>query len=92
MIKNIKFPAIIFDKDENIYFARNEDDIVICNNDYWKEGNYKNLEIIDIEGNLYKVVDAYKIKNKGVFWGYNLFLNKKIIVELDLEKHISKNR
>lgn len=90
MIKNIKFPAIIFDRDENIHFARNEDDIVICNNDYWKEGNYKNLEIIDIEGNLYKVVDAYKIKNKGVFWGYNLFLNKKIIVELDLEKHISK--
>lgn len=62
MIKNIKFPAIIFDKDENIYFARNEDDIVICNNGYQKNGNYKKLEIIDVKGNLYKVIDTYKIK------------------------------
>lgn len=52
---DIRFPIITFDKERNIYYARNGNDIVICNNSSLNNGFYDNLLIIDITGAKYNV-------------------------------------
>lgn len=85
IMMNMKFPVITFDREENIYFVRNEDDLVICNGSALNNGFYNNLLIIDITGTQY-VVESIDIE-KVV--GYNIFLQKKIKVNLNFKKDIS---
>lgn len=81
----MKFPVITFDREENIYFARNEDDLIICKGSALNNGFYNNLLIIDIIGTQYVVedVDIEKVI------GYNIFLQKKVKVSLNFKKDIS---
>lgn len=82
---NIKYPILVIDKSKNIYYARNEDEITICNSRYLEDGEYKGLEIIDLEGNLYIIDNAFKIRNIGGIFGYNFFLQRKIKVKLEIK-------
>ena len=51
---------------------------------------YKGLKIVDVDGNVYKINSAKKIKGVGLFWGYNVFLNQKIKVELSFSDKFEK--
>lgn len=81
-INNIDFPVITFDKNDNIFYARYTNDLVICSKRGFEQGFYKSLSIIDIKGNEYLVEDAKKVENVGGLFGYNIFLSRKIKVEL----------
>lgn len=85
IMMNMKFPVITFDREENIYFVRNEDDLVICNGSALNSRFYNDLLIIDIIGTQYVVedIDIEKII------GYNIFLQKKVKVNLNFKKDIS---
>ena len=50
-----------------------------------KEGYYDGLRIVDSRGKWFKVRTARKLHGIGRFGGYNLFLNQRIRVSLDLE-------
>ncbi len=41
--------------------------------------------IVEASGKAYKVTSAKKLHGVGPFWGYNIFLNQKIKVELLFE-------
>lgn len=85
IMMNMKFPVITFDREENIYFVRNEDDLVICNGNALNSGFYNDLLIIDITGTQY-VVESINIEK---VIGYNIFLQKKVKVSLNFKKDIS---
>lgn len=85
IMMNMKFPVITFDREENIYFVRNEDDLVICNGSALNSGFYNDLLIIDIIGTQY-VVESINIEK---VIGYNIFLQKKVKVSLNFKKDIS---
>lgn len=80
-IEGLKFPIISFNGND-IYIARHSDEITICSKVALKNGFYRNLRIVDSEGYEVKVIDAYKIGTVGLFYGYNIFLNQKLKVEL----------
>lgn len=87
-IKNLDFPVITFDKNNNIFYAKNTNDLEICSKRGFEQGFYKGLLIIDIEGNEYLIEDAKKVENVGVLFGFNIFLSQKIKVELIFNQSI----
>ncbi|MFM8911720.1 MAG: hypothetical protein ACKOE6_02225, partial [Flammeovirgaceae bacterium] len=89
-IQGIKFPAITYAERGPVSFARNIDDLTICNSLGLKKGFYNNLEIVDIEGNYFKVIDAKKTGTIGGLFGYNIFLNQKLRVALNIDNKVSK--
>jgi hypothetical protein len=79
----VKFPVIAL-KSSVIYFGREKDDIVTCTKTALNKGFYKGLKIIDSDGVLFTIKDAKKVETVGPLWGYNIFLNQKLRVELNL--------
>jgi len=49
-----------------------------------KNGYFRNLLIVDSEGQSIKMADAHKLHGVGPFFGYNMFLNQRIRVALDM--------
>ena len=77
----LEFPIVAFSKN-SFHIARNENEILICTKIALKNNFYKGMIIVDSTGTSYNIVNAKKIKGVGPFWGYNIFLNQKIKVEL----------
>jgi hypothetical protein len=77
----LEFPIIAFSKN-SFHIARNENEILICTKIALKNNFYKEMNIVDCTGASYNILNAKKIKGIGLFWGYNIFLNQKIKVEL----------
>lgn len=88
-INDLTFPIVTFDHNNNIFYARNIDDLIICSKRGFEQGFYKGLSLVDIEGNEYLVEDAKKIKSVGGLFGVNTFLSQKIKVELTFNKSFS---
>lgn len=60
------------------------DELTTCNTLGLKNGWYRGMTVIDSRGKAVKVKDAHKLYGVGLFWGYNIFLNQRIKVELEL--------
>jgi hypothetical protein len=41
------------------------------------------MTVVDSNGTGIKIKDAHKLHGVGLFWGYKLFLNQRIRVELE---------
>lgn len=85
----LSFPIIAFAKGNVIHFVRVKEDITTCTKVALKGGFFKDLQLVDSNGIMYKIEDAKKVGTIGNFWGYNIFLNQKLKVELLLK---SKSR
>lgn len=83
MTDKIRFPAITFDR-----FAFNVvqdlDNLTRTTSAGLANGLFNNLQIVDSVGILYFVTAATKLKGIGPFWGYNIFLNQNIRLNLVL--------
>jgi hypothetical protein len=93
------FPVICFNQG---IFEVKEDfyKLSTCSKYALKRGWYKSLLIIDSVGESIRVKSARKLHGIGRFWGYSIFLNQRIKVELtydgepfqitveDLRKHV----
>lgn len=82
---NFEYPIVVFSTD-TLYVARDEKDILICTKTALKNGFYRKMSIVDSAGVQYSIKDAKKIKGFGMFFGYNIFLNQRIEVELVFDK------
>jgi len=49
-----------------------------------ENGFFRDLLIVDSEGQAVHIIDAHKLHGVGLFWGYNIFLNQRIKVKLEL--------
>ena len=78
---NFEYPIVVFAAD-TLYTARDEKDILICTKTALKRGFYREMIIIDSKGFQYNIKDAKKTKGYGTFFGYNIFLNQRIEIEL----------
>ncbi len=81
MSGSFKFPLIAFSSSV-VHVARNARDLLICSKKALKDGFYKDLKIVDSCSMIYYIENASKLKPHGFFYGYNIFLNQKIEVEL----------
>ncbi|MBO9617218.1 MAG: hypothetical protein J7619_31320 [Dyadobacter sp.] len=82
-VDKVRFPVITFDR-----FAFNVvpdlDKLTRTTSAGLANGLFKNLQIIDSDGTLYFVTAATKVKGIGPFWGYTIFLNQNIRLNLVL--------
>lgn len=85
-LSTVRFPVIIFSNNRLMYFGRKKDDIETCSKTALKNGFYNGLRIIDADGIGYMITGAGKVGPVGPLWGYNIFLNQKLRVELYVEK------
>lgn len=89
MMHNVTYPVLCFWKN----FIRIEPDersLTTTTKAGLKNGMFIGLTIIDSDGNGFVVRNAIKICGIGFFWGYNIFLNQKIKVELLIEKELQQ--
>jgi hypothetical protein len=78
----LNYPVVSFGKGNVMHFARNQEELTTCNSRGLKNGFYNNLVVFDSMGNKIIVKGAEKIKGIGALWGFNIFLNQKILVKL----------
>ena len=80
----IKFPVICFWKDF-IRIKQSYEDIIITTKAGLKNKMFDDLLVVDSNSHAFKILNAKKLHGVGSFWGYNIFLNQKIKVELEFE-------
>jgi hypothetical protein len=80
----MKFPVIGFGKDSSVTIFKDNDELSRCTKVAFKNGYHKGLAVIDSAGIQYEVVGAKRIGTIGPFWGYNLLLDQKLKVELEI--------
>lgn len=85
----MKFPVILFSKKSRPYLYENIEQLKTTNSLAIKNNFFDNASLIDVEGKYFEIKSVRKIKALGFFWGYNIFLNRKIEVELDLVQNNS---
>ncbi len=90
MIDRIIFPVLTFSRPNVIEVAKDADRLTRCNRLGFKNGYYNNLDIIDSNGNSFGVSRAHKVGTVGLFWGYNIFLEQNLRVELEFKQHVEQ--
>ena len=88
-ISDLNFPVIYFNK-YTFYVEPDANKLTVTTKAGIKNKLYENLTIIDSSGKLYKVKSARKLHGVGPLWGYNIFLNQKIKVELDFSPTVKE--
>lgn len=90
MIEKLKFPVVSLQSPGMVEVFRNKDELGICSRTALKKGYFKGLLLIDSNGMQFKVISANKIGYIGPFFGFNIFLNQKLKVELKFSDKIDK--
>ncbi|MFA5262758.1 MAG: hypothetical protein WC378_02965 [Opitutaceae bacterium] len=80
----LNFPVLCIHK-ATIFTVRTLDALTSTTAAALRGGLFTKLRVIDSIGVEYVVSSAKKLKGIGPFFGYNLFLNQRIRVALDLE-------
>lgn len=83
-VSAIKFPVLRFSQNL-VGVQRAEDELTTCTKVALKKGFFNEMLVLEESGKAYKVKGAKKLHGVGPFWGYNIFLNQMIKVELLFE-------
>lgn len=67
-----------------LFPARSPSDLDECTKVALKNGIFEGLLLVDASGRTMAVQSARKLRGVGPFWGYNIFLNQRIKVDLVL--------
>ena len=82
-VNNLIYPVLRISQGM-IFPAMDAARITTCSKIALSNGFFKNQKILDSSGNMFLVNEAKKLHGLGLFWGYNIFLNQRIQVQLDL--------
>lgn len=81
---SLTFPAICFHQ-EYALLLRCWEDLTVTTSRALRHGKLENLLLVDSTGTAVKVRGARELEGVGAFGGYNIFLNRKVKVELLFE-------
>jgi hypothetical protein len=81
-MNKINYPVITFDK-YSFSIIQSEEELTRTTSAGLKNGLFENLIIVDNLGQCFKVINAKKSHGIGPLWGYNIFLNQKIRINLE---------
>ncbi len=89
--KNLRFPVLCF-RDNMIFPIENEEELTTCSKTALRSGYFRKLQIIDADASNFLVRDAREVVGVGFFqsfWGYNIFFNRRMRVQLEFEEFSS---
>ena len=84
VIESFKYPVLTFSGTLAIP-VRSVDRLTRCTKHALNSGHFAGLVIVDSAGKAVRVRNARKLHGIGRFGGYNIFLNQKVRVELELD-------
>jgi hypothetical protein len=79
---DLVYPLILIGTSGDIHVCIDEDWLTTMNRTTLKSGGYNGCVIVDSEGRWAKVEDTVFVSGKGSFWGYTIFMDRIIRVEL----------
>jgi hypothetical protein len=79
----VTFPCLCLHKG-TLFTVLSRDALTITTAAALRGGLFDNLKIVDSNGAEHVVRSARKLHGVGLFWGYNLFLNQRIRVALNV--------
>jgi hypothetical protein len=88
-VNDLKFPVLVFSA-QYLYVEMDALSLTTCTKAALRNGYFKGMVIVDSGGFLSKVREAKKLFGLGPFWGYNIFFNQVIRVELMFAAEPSK--
>ena len=77
----LNFPVICFERGF-VSIRRDWDKLTTTTTAGLRNGMYRDLLVVDSSGRSLRVKDARRVQGIGPFWGFNIFLNQRIRVEL----------
>ena len=80
-MEHLRFPVLCFSQNLALV-TQTEEDLTTCSKVGLRNGYFDNLLLVDSSGRGVRVKGAKKLHGIGPFWGYNMFLNQTIKVEL----------
>lgn len=85
----LKFPVFAFQKNDNmIYTFFKERELKSTNTRIIQTFDYKNITIVDSDGNMFKINKAYKLKYIGLF-GFSLIKKgRQILVDYEFDSDV----
>lgn len=81
---SLSLPLVCFHR-EYALLVREWDELTITTSFALKHGKLSDLLLVDSKGVAVRVRNALKLHSVGPFWGLNIFLNRRIKVELCYE-------
>lgn len=83
MTDSVQFPCLCIHKG-TVFTVASHDALTSTSAAALRGGLFENLQIIDSTGAEFAVKSARKLHGLGAFWGYNVFLNQRIRVALEI--------
>lgn len=77
----LRYPVLEFSKGM-VFAARSVEELEQCTKPALRNGFFNDLLLIDSDGKALKITGARKLRGVGPFFGFNIFLNQKILVTL----------
>lgn len=85
-IAALKFPILAFVRDM-VFPVRSQEEATQCTKYALNSGYFSGQILVDSDGVAIEVKEARKLHGIGALWGYDIFLNQRIKVEIELEAH-----
>ncbi len=84
-IESLRYPVLCFSQ-HLIRVEKSPDELTTCSKLALSKGGYfENLLLVDSAGTGLRVRGANKLHGVGLFFGYNIFLNQRIKVQLHID-------
>jgi hypothetical protein len=77
----LRYPVLEFSQGM-VFPARSVEELEQCSTQALRNGFFTDLQLIDSEGKSLKILSARKLRGVGPFFGFNIFLNRRIQVAL----------
>jgi hypothetical protein len=84
---NLEFPVICRCKN-TIFTSNSLDALTETTTAAIRSGLFDGLKIIDSTGNEYTVENIRRLQGIGPLWGFNIFLNRKMRIEIELKNEV----
>jgi len=80
-LASVVFPTVSFSKGVALV-SRRSTDLATCRMAGLRRGWFNDLQLVDSSGKGWQVDGARKLHGVGPLWGYNIFLNQQIKIDL----------
>lgn len=87
VLSDLAFPIVALQKECAEAF-QDEESLAVCTSLSLKQGGYNGMLIVDGTGKAVRVKGARSLHGIGRFWGYNIFLGRRIRLRLLLEDEL----
>jgi hypothetical protein len=81
-VVDFNYPVIAFQKGGGYWIYRDSSSVVTANRTALKKGYLNDLLLVDSDGRAIKIESATKLHGVGPFFGFNIFFQRRIKVEL----------